>query len=330
MAETASPYLDEAWQSLPRLLASFDRDPLSPTLGLGDRTFWSWKTHDFANATPQGAVNGLARLVAARLLPKGMDEACVIDRIDEMIQATRTITARDGSLVEAFPNEKSFCVTALVAFDILCATDHLGDRVDPARLAVWRKSAAPLIDFIVSHNETHAIISNHLATAVAALTRWTGPGAASAEARAKELRDIILDNQSREGWYSEYGSADPGYETLGLYYLADVHLRRPDLGLAALACVPYALRTSRRLLRRPLRSAQYALHRAWRHRGACSGNTRRRRPGPLCARVDRPPTRGDARCHRRPQSGATLQRLLPSSGLPCRGHGRASAAKASV
>jgi hypothetical protein len=194
--------------------------------------FWGWKTHDYANATPQGAANGLARLVAEEMLPLSVSKASAITRIDEMIMATRTITARDGSLVEAFPNEKSFCVTALVAFDILSAADHLNGKAEPEKIAAWRQTAAPLIEFIVKHDETHAIISNHLATAVAALTRWTGPGAAQAQTRARQLLDLILDNQSPEGWYSEYGSVDPGYETLGLYYLADTHLRRPDLGLA--------------------------------------------------------------------------------------------------
>ena len=232
MSEDISFYLQQIKETLPRLLASYDRDPLSPTLGLGDRVYWAWKTHDFANATSQGAVNGLARLVANDLLPLGLSSDSVLERVDEMVRAVRIITARDGSLVEAFPNEKSFCVTALVAFDILCAIDHLDGIAEPARLADWRETVAPMIEFIVSHDETHAIISNHLATAVAALTRWTAPGAAAADARAAELLEIILANQSHEGWYSEYGAADPGYETLGIYYLADVHLRRPDLGLA--------------------------------------------------------------------------------------------------
>ncbi len=231
MGEVGNPYLPEIRQTLPRILASFDRDPLSPTVGLGDRLYWAWKTHDFANATTQGTVNGLARLVSADLLPGDLSRKSVLDRIDEAICATKRITARDGSLVEAFPNEKSFCVTALVAFDILCAVDHLHGIVEPDRLARWRDTAAPLIDFIVRNDETHAVISNHLATAVAALTRWSGPGTAAARSRAEQLLETILANQSADGWFSEYGSVDPGYETLGLYYLADVHFRLPEFGL---------------------------------------------------------------------------------------------------
>lgn len=226
-----NPYWDEIERVLPRLLASYDRDPLSPTLGLGDRLHWAWKTADFANATPQGAVNGLSRLLAAGRLPMGLSRQSVIRRIGEMIRATGALSARDGSLVEAFPNEKSFCVTALVAFDILCAAEHLEAHVGRETVRSWHAVAAPLIEFLIENDETHAIISNHLATAVAALLRWTGPNAGRAEDRARHLLKRILDHQSPEGWFSEYGGPDPGYETLGLTYLGDVHLRRPDLGL---------------------------------------------------------------------------------------------------
>jgi hypothetical protein len=41
----------------------------------------------------------------------------------------------------------------------------------------------------------------------------------------------ILDSQSSEGWFKEYEGADPGYQCLAAYYLADIHRMRPDLGL---------------------------------------------------------------------------------------------------
>lgn len=223
-----NPYLSEIITVLPRILAGIDRDPLSPTAGVCDRLHWAWKLQDYANATPQGAAHGLAQLVAASQLPEFLPVTSVLERIDLMIAGARRITARDGSLVEAFPNEKSFCVTALVAFDILRSADLLEARIGATQAARWRETAAPMIDFIMRNEETHAIISNHLATAVAALTRWRGAGAASAQARARQLLARILAHQSAEGWFSEYGGADPGYETLGLGYLADVLAQAPS------------------------------------------------------------------------------------------------------
>lgn len=233
---------------LPRVLALFDENPISATRGLGDRLYWSWKLIDYANATPQGLIHGLALLAASGKLPWGIDRASIVARIDAAVEATRKQCADDGSLVEAFPNEKSFCVTALIAFDILCAADALAGAVDADTLARWRDAVAPMIAFLVKHDETHAIISNHLATAAAALSRWTEHRDDNdARQRMRDILDIILRHQSDEGWFMEYDGADPGYETLGLGYLADIFVRHPTDDLRA-------------ALERSLRFLSYAAH----------------------------------------------------------------------
>jgi hypothetical protein len=81
-------------------------------------------------------------------------------------------------------------------------------------------------------DETHAFISNHLATAAAALLRWSLiAGDARAADRAGLLVGRIVGRQSSEGWFDEYGGADPGYQSLATYYLADMHARRPEWAL---------------------------------------------------------------------------------------------------
>ena len=70
-----------------------------------------------------------------------------------------------------------------------------------------------------------------MATAVAALSRWDIlVGDPKALKKAEHLLDRILNNQSQEGWFMEYEGADPGYQTLCLHYLVDVHLqkKRPE------------------------------------------------------------------------------------------------------
>lgn len=232
LTEAASnPYRREIEAVLPRLLAIYDRDPTSPTFGVGDRFYWGWKLIDFPNGTHQGAVHGLARLLTRNLLPSYIAQRSIVERIDGMIDAVGRIMAPDGSLAEAFPRESSFCVTALVAYDVLCAADELKSHVDEVTTKRWTKTVEPLIDFLVRNDETHAIISNHLATGVAALMRWQGSNVEAARNRAQDLLKRISAHQSAEGWFSEYGGLDPGYETLCLAYLADVHLRNPNLGL---------------------------------------------------------------------------------------------------
>ena len=86
-----------------------------------------------------------------------------------------------------------------------------------------------MIGYLIRSDETHAMSSNHLATAGAALSRWhRRTGDTQAESKAKYLLARILDCQSIEGWFCEYQGADPGYQSLCTYYLADVHFLRPD------------------------------------------------------------------------------------------------------
>lgn len=225
----ANPYLDLIKHNLPRLLALFDTDQTSSSHGMGDRYHWAWGLIDFGNGTFQGAAHGMARLWRAGLWPYPTPKTQFIARLDALFEATKRLTRRDGSLEEAFPNEGSYCVTALVAFDLLCAIDLLHNEVDEGQLQRWRTMVAPMIGYLKRADETHAFISNHLATAVAALLRWHRlTGDQAAERKAKYQLDKILHHQSEEGWFKEYEGADPGYQTLCTYYLADVHQIRPD------------------------------------------------------------------------------------------------------
>ena len=138
--------------------------------------------------------------------------------IDSIIRAIKKIQRKNGSLEEAFPNENSFCVTALVAFDVLSAIRYLDNRITNKEKNEYLNIVRPLIYFIENNDEKHAVISNHLATAVAAIALWnkfTGKNLR----RGKDLLDVIYKHQSEEGWYREYDGVDPGYQTLCTYYL---------------------------------------------------------------------------------------------------------------
>lgn len=225
------PYLEQVHRALPRLLALFDTDPVSPTFGLGDRTFWAWKLKDFPNATQQGAVNGLARLVCADLLPDQISRASVLERIHQIILGSKAATERMGSLSEALPNEGSFCVTALVAADVLTALDLLEAEITPEKRQQALEVVAPWILFLHRQDEFHGIISNHLAVAVLALVLWEDLTGEDHQTRCKELMDRILAHRSPEGWFREYSGADPGYQSWMTSALAEVHRRRPAWSL---------------------------------------------------------------------------------------------------
>ena len=226
-----NPYLRQLYRALPRLLARFDCDPTSATYGFGDRTYWAWKLIDFPNATYQGAVNGVARLCKAELLPDWMSDDAALKWIQMFMQGAKGTTARNGSLAEALPNEGSFCVTALVAADTLIAIDCLEDRLDTSQKAEALDIVEPWINFLHGQDETHGMISNHLAVAVLALALWQKITGEDTAPRAKLFLDRILAHQSPEGWFCEYDGADPGYQSWATSSLCQVHRLQPNWGL---------------------------------------------------------------------------------------------------
>lgn len=227
-----SPYRKEVYRNLPRLLSLFDTDQTSLSLGMGDRFFWAWGLIDFNNAAFQGAVNGLTCLWKNNLWPYEFDSERFVKRLDSIFLGARNSTAKDGSLNQAFPREGSYALTAFVAFDMLCAISNADDLIEDTVQDLWLDTVEPMIQYLIRNDETHGVISNHLAGAVAALVRWDKiTGDYRAIQKAEELLSRILEKQSTEGWFLEYEGADPGYQSLCTMYLSDVHQNRTDWNL---------------------------------------------------------------------------------------------------
>lgn len=227
-----NPYLEEIQRNLPRILSLYDRDELSSTSGLGDRYYWAWGLIDFPNGTFQALPKGLSVLVKNGLLENQLQKDRALDLIEKIFRATKRITRRNGSLEEAFPFESSFCVTSLVASGLLSSIECLRKDIGKAKTKEYGEIVEPLISFTKENDESHGIISNHMATAALALLQWTEfSKETDAENKSRDLIDRILAKQSDEGWYEEYGGADPGYQTLSMDYLAEVYSKTKNEAL---------------------------------------------------------------------------------------------------
>jgi hypothetical protein len=207
-----------------RLLNLYNQDTLSSKVGFGDRKYWAWKTIDFPNATFQSGVNALAVSISLGI---AHDRALYFKIIDQIIRAIPRVSNKNHSLNEAFPNENSYCVTALVAFDVLFAIDLLKNQLSTEKKEAYFKIIKPLIKYILHHKEEHAIISNHLATGAAALCLWTDLTGKDEDAY-KVVLEVILEHQSTEGWYLEYEGPDLGYQTLCTHYLSILYKKTKD------------------------------------------------------------------------------------------------------
>jgi len=211
-----------------RALGEQDASPHSVTSGCFDRRYWAWKLVDFPEATFQRLVLPLAQLYRdPQSRFHGQPE--VLAAVRSGLACAARLQHANGSFDQAFPFEQSYGATAFLVYPLIEAArlveEHLGaeDRATADRMN--RRGA----DFLCAHEETHGEISNHLAGAalslIAAADRF---GDARYEAAAGRIIAGLIARQSPEGWFPEYGGADPGYQTLCLDYLAAVAERRPS------------------------------------------------------------------------------------------------------
>lgn len=212
------------------LLSEINRDPTASTYGCFDRRFWAWKITDFPEATFQ------RNLLPLAWYAEHQDKEETRKKIRQAVCSGLTYTFRiqheDGSFDQAYPNEHSYGATAFILADLIQAykkvKETLGSRENKKILEGLERSA----DFLCRRNEEHSVISNHLAGAALGL-HLAGELLSKHQYtdKAKEIIQSIIKSQSEEGWYPEYGGADPGYQTLCMYYLASIQKNFPQTGL---------------------------------------------------------------------------------------------------
>jgi hypothetical protein len=217
-----------------RLLSLEDRNPHSPTFGCFDRDFWAWKFKDLQDACMQNGVYALALLW-------GNDfDGNIYYRNERLLNWTIAgldrwlrIQHKNGSFDQIFPNEYSYAATAFTLFAMLESYKILEPEL-PAilrdKFLVGTRKAAK---FLLCSQEEHDRIANHLCAAATALFEYHSfIGDACFKHKADEILAAVFKDAD-EGWLLEYGGADPGYQTLALYYLAKHYLKSKDPGILA-------------------------------------------------------------------------------------------------
>lgn len=221
-AQASPTYAQIILEQAPRVLSLMDRERLSATAGCMDRTYWAWKFVDFPGARYQEGLSVLAFLYATELSGSRYHRSpALLEWIAAGLRFWSTIQHRDGSFDEAYPYERSLAATAFTSFYVaetlaLVAGALPLDVVDRSIESLARAGR-----WLGRNDESHGFLSNHQAAAAAALHHihsLTGDAAFERGSRAVVQR--ILSRQSAEGWYEEYGGADPGYQTHGTFYLA--------------------------------------------------------------------------------------------------------------
>ena len=95
--------------------------------GLGDRYFWAWGLIVWKRNF-RVVPTVLSRLWVSGLWPYDSTEECFIRRIQSLFAGARFLT-RKVVVLKKLSNEGSYCVTALVAFDLLVTIDLLSEKI---------------------------------------------------------------------------------------------------------------------------------------------------------------------------------------------------------
>jgi len=205
---------------IPEILSMQDREEMSHTSGCFDRTFWQWKFTDFPGARFQEALMTLAYVYS---MPFEGNIYHANERVLKWIKNGFLywcgLQHSDGSFDEAYPFERSFVATGFTLFYLTEAFRVVKDKLDRNSATTIMLAFTKAGDWLCSNEETHAFISNHRLGAAAGLYNlFELSNKSHFRQRSSFLTESVLAKQSRDGWFMEYGGADPGYLTQGIYY----------------------------------------------------------------------------------------------------------------
>jgi hypothetical protein len=226
----AEVYAPPVLEAMPRLLAALDREPHSVSYGSWDRTHWGWKFCDFPIMMAQIAAYPLA-LLWRHPFPDNpyFQNARTLEWIHGAVEYVCRQQRRNGSFDSVGPFTQDHGNSLFMTYLMTEVRRLLGPAMDTALESRVTGAAAAAAGFALRSREDYAFISNHQALyAVAFQNAAEACGDDRFAQRAERNIDEIVRRQSPEGWYAEYGGADPGYESLGIFYLAMYWRRTGD------------------------------------------------------------------------------------------------------
>lgn len=227
----AGPMLDQ----IPRLLSQVDRNLHSPTYGCCCRNHWHYRTEDIANSQMQELVLALALAwkldVPYNPYYKMPD---LLDWIEGILEYTASIQRPSGCFDEVYRGQDSYAATAFVSFCVSETLIQLGRHVTRE----VREDALDMLNRAAGwlSRTDEEMAGNQVAGAAAAFMNLAELDPKRGYKNGLDsLLDTLLDLQTDEGWFPEYGGADIGYTSLAHTYLALIAHRTRDERARAMA-----------------------------------------------------------------------------------------------
>ncbi len=211
-------YLRAGLAGIPRLLTAIDSNPYRPTFGCLDRQFWHYRTAAFPSGMYQ---EGALPLALAYVHPLPGNRFFGSPRVRELAEAAIQFAVRsshrDGSCDDYYPFERALgaAVFSLQA----CARAYRLLGLDDHQLQTWLARRA---DWIAENDESGRLANHHALAALGLLHVAEITGQKRFRTAAEDRLARVLSWQNDEGWFDEYGGADPGYQTVTLDCLAKI------------------------------------------------------------------------------------------------------------
>jgi hypothetical protein len=228
-------YAPAAIAQVPRLLSMLDREPDSLGYGCFDREFWGWKFRDYPITMLQAAMHPLALLWRCSL-PNNRyhGNPALLDWIGAAIDYTCGRQHANGAFDSVGPNTQDHGVTLAMAYTLAETLRALGEELPSQHANSATRAIRRACKFALNSDEDYAFISNHKALfALAYLAAYEISGDRTYREQSERVIQRVLIEQSPDGWYREYGGPDPGYESLGISYLATYWQRTRSAELLA-------------------------------------------------------------------------------------------------
>jgi len=219
-----NPYYNIVMKNIvPRVLTQLDKDPQSPTFGCFDRHFWHYKIRDFCSMVLQQPTLVLARLYTTNF------EGNIYYKNENVKRWTLAainfwarFSHRDGSSDEYWPNEHGYPPTVFTLYAIAESYRAIGlkDEYIEKRLLKTCKWISKRIEKDAVNQEIASIAALY---SVFLITKNKN----LLQVIEKKLK-YVKASQDVEGWFNEYGGADPGYLSVSLDYLGQYYALSQD------------------------------------------------------------------------------------------------------
>ncbi|HET9532021.1 MAG TPA: hypothetical protein VFQ92_16795 [Blastocatellia bacterium] len=217
-----SVYASEALLQVPRLMSQLDRETHSKSYGSFDRDHWAWKFRDFPITMLQTGIYPLALLWRFPFAENPYyRNPNVLKWVEAVVESIIRRQHKNGAFDSVGPYTQDHGVTLAMIYTLTEALRLLGEELHAALRRDAKEAVRRACLFALRSSEDYAFISNHQALfAVAFLNASELLEESRYRQQADHIIEQILHQQSPDGWYREYEGPDPGYESLGLFYLA--------------------------------------------------------------------------------------------------------------